>query len=518
MKPVILLILAFTVVVVAFVVQPIEYLMAAFVIDDGLYYLEVPRNIAAGYGVTYDNRTFTNGFHPLWGAIGLIMAAATGGDTNTLLRTAFVVQGLFVLIGLACLGWITSRLEFALLGTVAAMLLLFFARLDLWLSTMESATLFVSLLVLVAVAIGRNLLGSQKTTNNILLGVLLFAVFMARLDTIFIVFAFLLVQLVFGVRNAGWRRGIFPVLKTGIVFTLISAPYLIANKVYFGSIVPVSGVKKTGGSPHLLENIYALWQNMAGSVANKLGVPTLIVVLAVVMAAGGIVWLCLRPAGRHVLTRVGGNVVLTALLIGILARCVYLLLFFDEYTRVPWYWVPEYLLVAVAVGNIITLLVELFQLKWVERRSVVYGVAIVLFVGGCIYLVKDAAAFQRTNQIQYQTAIWARDNVSEDKLFAMVDSGIFAYFSERDVIPLNGLITDTATMEQLSRKRYKEVMERFHVDYYVHMMKEHLDIPAEIILHHSPTIPRGIFAGMRIYILDYGTYPETTAKFLPRED
>lgn len=34
--------------------------------DDAYYYFTIARNIARGYGVTFDGLTPTNGFHPLW--------------------------------------------------------------------------------------------------------------------------------------------------------------------------------------------------------------------------------------------------------------------------------------------------------------------------------------------------------------------------------------------------------------------------------------------------------------------
>ena len=82
----------------------------------------------------------------------------------------------------------------------------------------------------------------------------------------------------------------------------------------------------------------------------------------------------------------------------------------------------------------------------------------------------------------------------------------------------NGLITDMETMNKLSLKRYVDVMDQFRVDYYVQLLDEHLEIPAEIVLYQSPTLPRGVYAGTRINILDYGAFPDKTARFLPRDD
>ncbi len=517
MKLAVFLVLACAVVIAAFVVQPIEYLSAAFVIDDGLYYLEVPRNVVAGNGVTYDNRTYTNGFHPLWGAVAVLMAAVTHGDTDALLRAAFLVQGLFVLIGLAYLGRMTADLGYSNLGVAVAMLLLFFARLDLWLSTMESATLMLALVLLIAVALRRNLLRSTKTSANVLLGALLAVVFLARLDTIFVVMAFLIVQTVNGCRTADRLRKVLPVLKTGAVFTLISAPYLIINKVYFGSIIPVSGIKKMERTPYLADNLQTLWTNMAGTVANKLGVPTFVVPAGVVIVAVVFVWLCLRYKERPAVAAVIKNGVVAAFVLGVVLRGAYLLTFVKEYTYVKWYWVPEYVLTALTVGFAVTLLVRFTGMRLMERPALLFSSVAVLFVAGCVYLVKDAAAYQQTNRIGHHTALWVRDNVPSDKLFAMHDSGIFAYFSERDVIPLNGLITDRDTMEMLRRGRYREVIDKFNVDFVVRLLNADLEIPREIILYQSKTLPRGGYAGKRISILKYSEYPSKTAVFFPHD-
>src|SRR3990172_12591562 len=34
--------------------------------DDGFYYFQVAKNLAAGRGFTFDGLNLTNGFHPLW--------------------------------------------------------------------------------------------------------------------------------------------------------------------------------------------------------------------------------------------------------------------------------------------------------------------------------------------------------------------------------------------------------------------------------------------------------------------
>jgi hypothetical protein len=515
MKSVVILVIACSAVLAAFLAQPIEYLTGAFVIDDGLYYLEVSRNIVADKGVTYDNRTSTNGFHPLWGGIGVVMAWTTGGRTDALLRMAFVIQAILLIVGLLCLGRFAIDLGFTPLGTMAAILFLFFSRADLCLSTMESALLIATILLLCMVSLRRDLLRSTKTSDNVLLGTLLAVVFLSRLDTIFIVVAFLAVQAVIGIRSQTGLRAVLPAIRTGIVFTLLNMPYLIINRVYFGSIVPVSGVKKTGVTSHVFDNIFTLVSNVFNAAANKLGVQTWIVGLVVLVVAIVVALTFRRPSSRYVLTSVGRGGVLTALTAGVFARGVYLLVFIEEYTRVPWYWVPEYVLAAIVAGIAVTLVTRELRGGLFSKPKVVYTVTAIVFMAGCVYLVKDASANQYSNLIAYRTAIWVRDNTPEDTLLAMHDSGVLAYFSERDVIPLNGLITDRPTMEKLRRGEYREVLDQFSVDYYVRLMDQNTDVPERILVYRSDTLDRGVYAGMQIFIMDYGSFPEQTASFLP---
>lgn len=228
--------------------QPIKYLATSFVIDDALYYLEVARNIISGNGVTYDNHTYTNGFHPLWGAICVFISFIIGTESSSLLRAAMIVQSLFLMIGLVCLWKIAKETKMKIFGTVIAMIIMFFSRFDLWHSTMESSSLMLFLLLLLVFSLRKDLLRSEKISENVFLGVLLAFVFLARLDTIFIVIAFLLVQLFIKKRKLFHLANLKSTIITGTVFTLLAAPYLFANMTFFGSIVPVSGIKKMNGT------------------------------------------------------------------------------------------------------------------------------------------------------------------------------------------------------------------------------------------------------------------------------
>jgi hypothetical protein len=52
-------------------------------------------------------------------------------------------------------------------------------------------------------------------------------------------------------------------------------------------------------------------------------------------------------------------------------------------------------------------------------------------------------------------------------LFGMYDSGIFSYLSQRNTVPLNGLISDEQTMLASLHRQYDKILKRFGIDYVV---------------------------------------------------
>jgi hypothetical protein len=510
---VILLIAVLLAVVVYFLVQPTQYLVGAFVIDDGLYYLEVPRNIVSGNGVTYDNRTITNGFHPLWGGVGVLLALVAGTESSDLLRAAMIVQALFVMLSLVCLWKIARETKLELLGTVLAMAALFFSRLDLWLSTMESATLLLCLLLLILLSLRLDLLRSERIKDNVLLGALLALVFLSRLDTIFIVISFLIVQALLRIRAKFALTRLRPAIVSGAVFSALTVPYLIVNKIYFDSIVPVSGLRKMSDTSLFLQNVAAASSNMLHVVANKTNVPVFALVSLIVGGAFVFAWSCLHPKVKPSLGDVLKGGVIPAFVLGVISRSVYLLAYVGEYTKVPWYWVPEYVIAYLLAGFFISVLIRFLSWYWLRNAIVLYATTVAMVLVGCRYLILDANKYQEANSIVYNSATWAANNVAKGKLFAMTDSGVFAFFSNHDVVPMNGLITDRPTMEMIRREGFSNTMRHFEVDYFVNYVRDVVPLPEHIVLYESPVIPNSTYKDHRVAIMNFRDFPDETIKY-----
>jgi hypothetical protein len=501
-----LLLVGFALVLTAFVSQPIEYLVAAFGIDDGFYYLEVPRNLVDGLGVTYDNRTYTNGFHPLRGAIGALMTLLVGTESEPLLRASTIFHALLILAGVLCLWKIGGRLKASTSGLVTASLLLVLSRMDLWLSPMESALQMALLFSLLWASLTWDLLASTRVGQNVLLGVALALLFLARLDTVFIVLTFLAAQAAIHLRERRSWASLRAPLVTGAVFSCVSAPYLISNLVYFGNIVPVSGIRKTGSGENPATALLEFAGRAINAVSSKVGMPSYVVGLAVATVSVAAIALCATRRGRPVVAAACRGWVVPAFAAGVVLRGAYLLAFVPEYRHVSWYWVPETVLVCLCVALSAALPLRLLARAWRPQRWLIYPAGLSLFIAGCVYQHRDAARLRDANLVAYRAALWAEKHIAQDRLFAMVDSGVFAFFSGRDVLPLNGLITDRATMEKIRSGRTAEVLNDFSVDYVVDYVAEG-SVPPAAVVYESETVPDGTFAGKRLTILDLRLLP-----------
>ncbi|GAF81468.1 unnamed protein product, partial [marine sediment metagenome] len=349
-----------------------------FVISDALYYPRVAQNVVAGYGVTFDRQTYTNGLHPLWGALLLLPALLAGGDHITMLRLTFLACGAFVVVGITSLHGLARQLRWLRAGTVLATALLFFPRADLWLSLLESGPAMGILLLTLYLCRRYELLTAESVWCTLLFGFLMAIVFLVRLDQVFIVLA-MFVGAVYVRMRAGqlWRRTLRSILVSGLFALLIVLPYLIANFHFFGHIVPVSGRKK-----HVLaESATAVFSGMFESffiVARQTGLPAWAVGLLVVtvVAALGLYAIRFAPRRGEDTPQITAGGVIPFFALGTVVRLVYLRIFVsDEASYVHWYWIPEYVLCCIIAGYLAARAAEAVQHLRARRALGVLGYA-----------------------------------------------------------------------------------------------------------------------------------------------
>lgn len=167
-------------------------------VDDSFYYLVVARNFAAGHGSTFDATTeLTNGYHPLWMAV-LVPLFRFVHDPELGIRLTLLLSGAFALGMLVFL----RRTLNDVVGPWAALLVFVAFAWPRFFGLTQNG-LETALLLFLYAAIFRTLVSGRLETTSQRVGFALLLGFamLARLDTVFLVFAVGLWSLI------EWMRG-----------------------------------------------------------------------------------------------------------------------------------------------------------------------------------------------------------------------------------------------------------------------------------------------------------------------
>ena len=171
---------------------PANSLLRWYNIDDAFYYYQVAQNVVSGHGFTFDQINLSNGFHPLWMAVCIVVFWLTNVDLILPLRALVVVSALFN----AAASILLFRLLLKKLHPAAAVLGSVFWALHpsvygmIIVRGLESAcsAFFIILLLYLAVDYLDSADSSQKSSKRLVwIGLVGALTILARLDNVFLV-------------------------------------------------------------------------------------------------------------------------------------------------------------------------------------------------------------------------------------------------------------------------------------------------------------------------------------------
>ena len=418
-------------------------------LDDSFYYLQVARNLAAGLGSTFDGVEATNGYHPLWMMLLVPVYAVFPGDEAPL-RAALVLGATF---GFGFLLSIHRILGSAAGAWAAAIGLLLFAWPRFFGQTVS--LLETSLLLFVHItAIGLWMRWSEERPgrydrpirSSLLFGLCLGLACLARLDSVFLLIAFTVVALIEWARRGSvwpWDRSaaIWRIALPMAIAALVVLPYLAWNLFEFGHLQPVSGsMKSTFPQP-----------SFHGRYLREF--PEFIALCAL---GTGFFLFSLRKQCSAFL-RILGIFGLAGML-----HMAYTLLFMCWGVD-RWHFG---ILIPIAVLGIPYLAeLGLRRSGWgsvrVRTAALALGVVAAVGVQAFSLLLREGRYLDVTRHLAY----WARTALPEDAVVAATDTGVFAYFSERTTINLDGLINNYRYREMLRTGRFTEYLAQRGVGY-----------------------------------------------------
>jgi hypothetical protein len=452
-------------------VLPVLLRPAEFFRDDSYFYLQIAHHIVQGDGSTFHGITPTNGYHPLWMALVTAPVALASGNRSAALHLVVALQSLIAL-GAALLILRLARnmgLRYGIVGCVVLLGYLFGTGVFGSEAHLNALALVGALLAL------WKALDDDRALTWFLTGLLFGLAILARLDNVF--FAVTLCALaVLHRAGPGLGLAIRRAAAGGLGGLLVLGPYLACNAVEYGHLTPISGAIKST-FPALAAEPGRL--GPVGTLAVPFGC------IALVIGA----WPGVESRARVLWLGLGG---------GVLAHAIYIVGFTDHYTFWPWYYVGGFVAAGLAGA-------------WLpERLAARAGPVFRMFVTSCVYVLalalllagagrawlKAFAPFSagpltigvQINDYHWpeEFARWMKGNLPPDsRVFAFDWPGALAWYSERTILPMDGLVNDFRYNDQLLALGVEEYLCAHDVQYYFGLNEsegpvEHVSVTAPL--------------------------------------
>jgi hypothetical protein len=418
--------------------------------DDAYYYFAIGRNLAHGYGSTFDRVDLTNGYHPLWQGISVI-PFWLGLDDLAAVRSLLLFQlalwaaTLWLVLGRvgdAVAGWpalgdaTPSRRRAADLTLVVVTVLLLVNPflLKMVVNGLESGVEVPVLALLLVHAVGcrGRFVSTSSRGHRLVTGALLALAFLARTDAVLLFAAIGLWCLLDKGPDAAPTPLAVRAVRTVEVLaipTVVVAVYLSLNAVWFHTALQISGTVKR----------------------LPLTAPRLVAAGVWVVVAVAALLACRRaPSKRSKVLRVRRFLRATG---WCAAFCILLLGYYATLQAVPylWYFCPLALYAMWVVLLFVADLVEgsLAEAPAHKALAVALAPALIVALPLAVGLVWQARSFldpgERALMVHDREAgVWLRHNLPPGERVASWDAGVIGYFSHRPVVNLDGVVNSKA--------------------------------------------------------------------------
>ncbi|MDH3197510.1 MAG: glycosyltransferase family 39 protein [Candidatus Krumholzibacteria bacterium] len=395
--------------------------------DDSFYYFKIACNLLAGEGCTFDGIVPTNGFHPLWMLVVVAVSACTGGGE---LATPVAVLLLGGVIATATLFLIHRTVERHIApgyGLVAVAAALLPNILIAMLNGLETGLQLLLGMALVGACYRHRLLAPDVSLRGLaVLGLLIGLVVLSRLDSVFLVAAAALMIAVAS-RRLPLSERLARLLYLGAGFAVVVAPYLAWNLTAFGHLTPSSGVAKSA-FPALAARMSLSGDQLWGFLM----LAALWVAIAVARAPRRWRRAAAGPRGATEPPFWASPVSLLAIASALHFVHAFLFMAWGVYW---WHFTLYGLGIALASSGALAAVVG--ARVW-PRRLAVAAVSALLIAFSAWTNFRGFPVKEAQHAGWLAAARWAGDHTREEDVFALVDAGLFGYFSHRRVVNLDG--------------------------------------------------------------------------------
>ncbi len=395
--------------------------------DDSYFYLMVAWHTAHGMGSTFNGLMPTNGYHPLWMLLCTLVYKVIPGRAEAVHGIAALIA-LLDAVMLVMVARVLRRVGEHMWPVAFALLVPFCFGSQLG---TEGALSGMSLALLMMTT--WRFAGSGPTATNAAMfsSVVALAV-LSRLDNIFIVgLVWLAVWSLPGAEARERRR--LQVLW-GAIPTVLWAGYVGSNWVLFHTIEPISGrLKSTGRADHVL----------GANLPH-----TALIALAILVPSFVVVALRRRDLFFRVVE--------APFALGVLCHALYIVFLMSSETRWTWYYTSWMLLGAVLLARACAILLE------GRRAMAVAACWLAALVVAVSWWRVSYGKFWRGPETRppasFNAELYGREGIR--RAIAYDEPGVYAYYSDIAIVPVDGLMGDLAFQDELATKGVQEFVRR----------------------------------------------------------
>jgi len=438
--------------------DPDGRLLWQFMTEDGYLMQTAARNFALGLGLSTAEGTIpTNGVQPLATFVFAFMHFLSGGSKAGGVALVTVLSTM-VAIASGLLLYRAMKRFFAPLAVAnelaAGGAVLWFSAPIIIGHTMNGLeTGFYYFFMLATLNYYLSIVsGAIGWRARLLLGVLLGLTFLARNDAVFFIAALLLTHLAIGPKDAASLRKRFAdCILAGLVSMIVASPWLINNYVFFGSLMPISGIAVSHNAtlginlPWIAANIFQA-TTLFAPIPQRLESNVIVIAgsLASVVFVAIASWLAIGSR-----TDVARRVYLIGALFT-LCIAVYYGLFFGASHFVPRYvsalspflWTAAIAAAAGVAGRLLD--------RAAARRARAIAAACMMICGAIAAAFSAHMVLSGESHGHKQIVDWVRENVREDQWVGAIQTGALGYFHDR-TINLDGKVNPMALEAILER-------------------------------------------------------------------
>ncbi len=441
-------------------------LLRQFPTEDGYLMLTIARNIAIGNGMSTAAGTIpTNGTQPLCTFLWAACFAATGGDKTAGVALVLVIEFIIACCSAVVLVCLTRRvlarhpLRDAIALLSAAVWYASPICVPSTMNCLESGTYVLAVMLCVWALITRPAEAAPTWSwgRAFLLGLLLGLAFWVRNDAVWLIGAACLAHVVLAFPGgASLSRRLGESIVMGATTILVALPWLIFNRIRFGSIMPVSGaaesLKKHLGvnlsrlPAVLAEYLFAVLPIPSSMETHPLVIAICVAALVLVMVLVGFLWRWANDLQRTTISIVG--LYATGL-------CLFYGLFFGAGWFLSRYLFP--------ISPFLVMVGTLAFLTALDMR-VLPGRAFIPAAAGCLLCLLVLGLNVRLyrngrHHDHFQVVGWVQAHVAEDVWVGAVQSGTTGFFHDR-TINLDGKVNPEALQARLRNEIARYVVEK----------------------------------------------------------